>query len=170
MTTGKRDDLRFEDLVGQVTPLESSPRRVPPQRETAASARVRERPALGAMVVECEDEQVSGRSVGVPLHCLEELRRGRPSPGRELDLHRMSAAKASGALTVALRQARADRIQSLLIICGRGNHSGRGGPVLPSLVVEVLSGALSDGVLAFCTAPRQFGGRGAIIVRLRGPV
>jgi DNA-nicking Smr family endonuclease len=58
----------------------------------------------------------------------------------------------------------------VLVVCGRGTHSGAEGPVLPDVVIERLSEELANEVLAFCTAPRKWGGQGAVIVRLRAPV
>jgi DNA-nicking Smr family endonuclease len=40
--------------------------------------------------------------------------------------------------------------------------------VLPVVVFERISDELAEHVLAFCTAPRRWGGEGALIVMLRG--
>jgi DNA-nicking Smr family endonuclease len=37
------------------------------------------------------------------------------------------------------------------------------------VVIERLSEELADHVLAFCTAPRRWGGEGALLVMVRGP-
>ena len=55
-------------------------------------------------------------------------------------------------------------------VCGKGLHSGLEGPVLPDVVIERLSEELAQHVLAFCTAPRRWGGSGALLVMLRPPV
>ena len=66
-----------------------------------------------------------------------------------------------------VRQARQDGVSCLLVVCGRGKHSGADGPVLPDVAAERLSEELASEILAFCTAPRKWGGEGALIVRLR---
>jgi DNA-nicking Smr family endonuclease len=48
-------------------------------------------------------------------------------------------------------------------------HSTPEGPVLPDVVIERLSEELESDVLGFATAPRKWGGQGALIVCLRSP-
>ena len=67
-------------------------------------------------------------------------------------------------------RARRDGLGCVLIVCGRGLHSGLEGPVLPDVAIERLSEELAYYVLAFCTAPRRWGGEGALLVMLRPPV
>jgi DNA-nicking Smr family endonuclease len=110
---------------------------------------------------------VRARAEGVPARWLDELESGRVVPRRELDLHRKSAADARQAIADAVREARQAGVNCLLVVCGRGKHSSAAGAVLPDVTVEYLSEALADVVLAFASAPRKWGGRGAIIVRLR---
>jgi DNA-nicking Smr family endonuclease len=86
---------------------------------------------------------------------------------QRLDLHRMSASQATHALHTTITQARADGEIYVIVICGKGTHSGAVGPVLSRLVVEELSGPLAAQIVAFRTAPRALGGEGAIVVRLR---
>ena len=40
---------------------------------------------------------------------------------------------------------------------------------MPEVVMERLSEELGAEILAFCTAPRKWGGEGAVLVRLRAP-
>ncbi len=120
-----------------------------------------------SIVVETQDDVVVGYAADVPAKFAYALHAGPLPPLRHLDLHRLSARQAKTALGQALRQARADHVRTLVVIFGRGSHSGPHGAVLPTLVVEELSGPLSSGVLAFRTAPPQFGGSGALLVRLR---
>jgi DNA-nicking Smr family endonuclease len=90
-------------------------------------------------------------------------------PRRVLDLHRLNAVEARQVLDAGIRQARRDGLTCVLVVCGRGTHSGSDGPVLPELAIERLSEELAGDVLAFSTAPRKLGGEGALIVRLRAP-
>jgi DNA-nicking Smr family endonuclease len=101
---------------------------------------------------------------------LDELRAGKVVPRRELDLHRRSAAEARLLLDEAVPRARREGVACLLVVCGRGLHSGAEGPVLPEVATERLSEELGDEILAFCTAPRKWGGEGALLVRLRAPL
>ncbi len=157
----------FSDLVGQVKPLKSGASRVPASGTN--QQRPRQQPvARGRSIhVERGDGLVTGRASDAPQRLLDELRRGVTLPVRELDLHRMSAAQASLVLERSIKQARRDGLKCLVVICGRGTHSGRDGAVLPSVVEELLVGALAPQILAFCTAPPSRGGAGALLVRLR---
>jgi DNA-nicking Smr family endonuclease len=110
---------------------------------------------------------VTGVAEGVSQRVVDSLGSGRELPRRQIDLHGMSAVAARSALTRFVVEAGRANARSVLIVCGKGLHSGAAGPVLPDLVVEHLSESLALHVLAFCTAPRRFGGRGALLVRLR---
>jgi DNA-nicking Smr family endonuclease len=56
----------------------------------------------------------------------------------------------------------------VLIIHGKGAHSEGGIGVLEEACVEALTkGGAAPFVEAFATAPARFGGRGAIVARLR---
>jgi DNA-nicking Smr family endonuclease len=90
-------------------------------------------------------------------------------PRREIDLHRRSAADARQLLDAGICTARREGLGCLLVVCGRGIHSGADGPVLPDVAIQQLSEELASEVLAFCTAPQKWGGQGALIVRLRAP-
>jgi DNA-nicking Smr family endonuclease len=117
--------------------------------------------------VERLEGTVRARAPGVPARWLDELESGRLVPRRELDLHRKTAADARQAIADAVREARRAGVNCLLVVCGRGKHSNAAGAVLPDITVETLSEVLADVVLAFASAPKKWGGRGAIIVRLR---
>jgi len=82
-------------------------------------------------------------------------------------LHRKSAAEARLELGQAVREARRAGVRCLLVVCGQGKHSSAEGPVLPEVAVECLSETLADEILAFTSAPRKWGGLGALLVRLR---
>ena len=119
------------------------------------------------LIVEKSDDLVLGHSTDYPASKLMELSHGPTPPSRELDLHGMGVAKARAALERAITQARRDGLRSLVVICGRGHRSGPSGPVLPEMVIDELAGPLAGHVLGFRSAPRHFGGAGALIVRLR---
>lgn len=165
------DALSFKDLAGRggVRPLPEASRpsvRVEPL--PGAAPRVAAAPKK-RLWVERRDDVVRARAEDASARCLDELRSGRVVPRRELDLHRKGAADARQALDEAIPRARRENVPCVLIVCGRGLHSGLEGPVLPEVAIERLSEELSDHVLAFCSAPRRWGGEGALIVMLRPP-
>lgn len=145
------------------------PRRLPalpPIKESLTTS------AVGApsarMEVLHEGECVVGRSLDVDRKLVRLLRQGDPAPQATLDLHGRRAAASHDALVRFVTNAVTTGKTCVLIIHGRGHHSASDGPVLKSLVVEVLSSAeLQPLVLAFASAPRSLGGQGATLVRLR---
>ncbi len=162
------DALSFKELAAGVRPLPErakpailpGPRAAPVTRVVAPKTR---------LWVERQDGSVRARASDVPARLLDDLQAGRVLPRHQLDLHRKSAVEARQALDVGVRQARRDKLGCLLVVCGRGIHSGLDGPVLPDVAIEQLSEELADEILAFCTAPRKWGGEGALLVRLRAP-
>jgi hypothetical protein len=157
----------FKDLVDGVVPLPPGPRVVPiaPAHTDAVVVRAR---ATRSLSVEDTGGQLAAWASDSSSRAARDLGNAVPDHAyRRLDLHRMSAARALHALTTALVQARAEGEPYLLVICGKGTHSGATGPVLSRLVVDELTGPLAEHVVAFRTAPPRLGGGGAIIVRLR---
>lgn len=84
-----------------------------------------------------------------------------------VDLHGFCAADARRALIDAVQRAEHAHVRHLLVIHGKGTHSGKGGPVLRDVVLSELTGPLGSQVEAFHTAPRPHGGSGALLVQLR---
>lgn len=142
--------------------------RVPAAR-TRPEQPLHARPAPEPLIVEEYDGLVFARGSAVSRKLPERLHAGELLPERELDLHRLSAEAARHAIARAVEQARADKVRTLLVICGRGLHSGRAGAVLPEVARGELSDRLAAEVLAFSTAPAAWGGAGAWIVRLKKP-
>jgi DNA-nicking Smr family endonuclease len=156
---------RFEELAAGVKPL---PQSVPRLSGPPAAERVQvvSQPRTRLWVEE-RAGTVRAKAAGVPARWLDELEGGRIVPRRQLDLHRKSAAEARLAIVQAVGEARRAGVSCLLVVCGRGQHSKSAAPVLPDVTVECLSEQLAEAVLAFVSAPRKWGGRGAILVRLR---
>jgi DNA-nicking Smr family endonuclease len=166
------EGLTFKDLAGKggVRPLPEPARPAArPEPAAVAAAAPRLAPPKHRLWVERRADQVRARAEDAPPRWLDDLRAGRVVPRRELDLHRKSAADARQALDDEIARARRENIACVLIVCGRGLHSGLEGPVLPEVAIERLSEELADHVLAFCSAPRKWGGEGALIVMLRPP-
>jgi DNA-nicking Smr family endonuclease len=161
------DALSFKDLAGSggVRPLPGQARvEHPPAPPAAPPKPVLPKPRLW---VERRPDAVRARAEDVTPRWLDDLRSGKVPPRRQLDLHRKGAAEARQALDDGVLLARRESVPCLLVVCGRGMHSGLPGPVLPDVVIERLSEELSEHVLAFCTAPRKWGGDGALLVMLR---
>ena len=150
---------RFEELAAGVKPLSQAvPRLSGPPPSVTVQVVSRQSTRLW---VEERAGAVRAKAVGVPARWLDELESGRIVPRRELDLHRKSAAEARQAIVEAVSEARRAGVSCLLVVCGRGRHSRSAAPVLPDVTVECLSEQLAGEVLAFTSAPRKWGGRGA---------
>jgi DNA-nicking Smr family endonuclease len=105
---------------------------------------------------------------GVGPSRVRELRTGRPAVEATLDLHGQRAAGAEQRLQALVRTARQEGRRLLLVIHGRGQRSGPGGPVLRDLVIEQLTRPpLAGHILAVVPAPPSLGGSGATLVWLR---
>jgi DNA-nicking Smr family endonuclease len=161
------DALSFKDLAGGggVRPIPGTPRAVAPPPAPPEPPRPLARPHR--MWVERRPEAVRARAEDAPARWLDDLRAGRVVPRRELDLHRKGVVEARELLDEGVARARRESVSCLLVVCGRGVHSGVDGPVLPDVAIERLSEELAEHVLAFCTAPRKWGGDGALLVMLR---
>ena len=83
-----------------------------------------------------------------------------PAPRREVDLHRLTIAKALTALEAELVYCRSGRVSPLLVVTGRGSHSSAGQSVLRPEVEAWLRGPKGRalGVLEVREAPRSKGG------------
>ena len=118
--------------------------------------------------VEEAGEQWSARADGIDRRFTRKLGAGKVEIEARLDLHGRSRAESAQALERFIAAARASGHRCLLVIHGRGLHSGADGPALR----ETVRAALSEGphaavVLACVTAPPALGGGGATLVWLR---
>jgi DNA-nicking Smr family endonuclease len=101
-----------------------------------------------------------------PVSRIKQLRRGTIRLDYELDLHGLTKDEAIHALETFVKGAYRRGQQAVLVITGRGNHS----PDEPVLKIAVESWLRESGapmVAEFFSAPRQFGGEGAIVVFLK---
>ena len=113
------------------------------------------------------DDADSFARAGLPRTVLRDLRRGRWSIQKHVDLHGMNRHEAHAAVSAFLAEALTEGKRCLRIVHGRGHGSpGRTG-ILRQLVKAWLT--RSKDVLAFCHAPPRDGGEGALWVLLRGP-
>jgi DNA-nicking Smr family endonuclease len=97
------------------------------------------------------------------------LRRLRVGPSATLDLHGATVERARRTLVAFLAAERARGRKVVLVIVGKGRHSPGGRSVLRDAAVEWLTtAAAARDVLAFATAPPEWGGSGGVLVLLAG--
>ena len=103
---------------------------------------------------------------GLQRREIRRLRRGYHQVQDQLDLHGLVASEAERAVLEFVDHSRARGLRCVRIIHGKGRSSTGGRPVLKAVVDRWLRRC--EGVLAFCPAPDNAGGTGAVHVLLRG--
>jgi DNA-nicking Smr family endonuclease len=84
-----------------------------------------------------------------------------------VDLHGLTSLEAERVLRVTVESCRGRGIRELLVIHGKGYHSdAETGPVLKTLVQQMLDGELRRFVQSYTPAMRKDGGDGATVVFL----
>jgi DNA-nicking Smr family endonuclease len=164
----------FMDAVAGAVPLgdrvplaPATPPRPPVEAPTTPRAlREAEPPPVVKLAIESAGEVVTARGPGVSHAQVAELRAGRVRPEETLDLHGMTAVPAEVALRRFLVDAARLHRRCVLVVHGRGLHSG-GVAVLRDMVVSSLVGPLSGLVHSFATAHARDGGPGATYVVVR---
>ncbi len=160
------DDKSFAAAMRDATPLEGRKKiRTPPAAPKPA------RPAAAAQApsfaLEVDGERIEGRAADVGRKTLSRLRRGDFPLDAEIDLHGLDARQARRTLVEQLEAVRARGARCVLVVHGRGRHS-EAAPVLRSELPGWLQERpLAALVMAFCTAPANRGGPGALLVLLR---
>lgn len=168
-----RDDALFKDLVGEVQPIKSRPRNtVKPRQGARIRSRIHQQNSVGDGLsfasetpLVMANEQVSYKRDGISERLLRALRRGKYPAQAELDLHGMTTTEALPVLNEFLAQCGARRFNCIRIVHGKGLGSGARGPVMKNAVNNWLR--QFDNVLAFCSAPANDGGTGAVYVYLK---
>lgn len=175
------DDLKsFLEAVADAKPLppkplppsviaKPKPRPIPIKRlEDEADALAASR--LSDMTPESlldSDEALSFTRHGISSDTLRRLRRGHWVVQAGLDLHGMRTDEAREAFAEFLRHCSHRDIRCVRIIHGKGLGSANRQPVLKGKVLAWLQ--QRDEVLAYCQAPANDGGSGAVRVLLRQP-
>jgi len=165
----------FEKEFADVAPLRKGSDRVVPVLESkdgegAGTHGQRASRPDDALIVEREDGAITGASHGVSRETLRALARGDMGAESTCDLHGLGAEAARRRTQQFVRDSAAAGRRAVLIICGRGLHSGGGGSVLRDVVVsELCSRQARTHVLAFSTATPARGGDGALAILLRRP-
>lgn len=171
------DDLSlFRRHVGDARPLKGEGERVlpvrrPPRRASPVPAPEGAEPAEGGFEPDPNQDIERGSRIefarpGLQRREIRRLRRGYHPVEDRLDLHGLIASEAERAVLEFIDRARARGLRCVCIIHGKGRSSVRGRPVLKAVVDRWLRRC--DAVLAFCPAPDNAGGTGAVHVLLRG--
>ena len=168
----EEEDRRvFEAAMQGVRPLPPGSRRAMPEWqavEPAPSAPPRLRRSRESLHIDGEGEKLSGAAFGVAHDLVRSLARGEIEPEAELNLHHLTADAAAHQAERFIEQSVEKGRRCVLLIHGRGLHSGAGGPALRPALVGLLSRRpLAKQVLAFTSAPPRHGGAGALLVLLR---
>jgi len=179
------EEAAFAEAMRGVRVLEGRGRVVtgghqPPSHPAAVEARraralAKAAPAGGQLPVTGDGAEVAEagsrwqlRAPGIDRRTVKRLGAGDLPVEARLDLHGLTRGQAAEALGRFLASARTGQRRALLVIHGRGLHSGTGGPTLTQLVRELLSrGEHAAAVLAAVAAPSRLGGEGATLVWLR---
>jgi DNA-nicking Smr family endonuclease len=176
LDVSEEDRLLFEKEFADVAPLRRGSDRVLPgvgsvAPNTAGAGVRRTASDEGALAVEREDGTITGASHGVSRETLRELARGTLRAESTCDLHGLGAEAARRRIQQFIRDSAMTGRRAVLVICGRGLHSGGEGSVLREVAVsELCSHQVRAHVLAFSTASPVRGGDGALAVLLRRPV
>jgi DNA-nicking Smr family endonuclease len=111
------------------------------------------------------EESLSFRRSGIQHRLFSRLRNGHLQIEAELDLHGMTVAISHQALAKFLQDCQHDMLRCVRIVHGKGWSSKNQKPVLKTKLNSWLQ--QNDNVLAFCSAPIEDGGTGAVYVLLR---
>ena len=173
--TNVTDSALFRAAVSEARPLRASQRVAPPPAKRVPRARMAraERAAVLAeslaepspFIETLPGDELKYRRHGIAEQTLRELRRGDYRVEAALDLHGMTGAEATGAITQFLASVLTRGLRCVRVIHGKGMRSGPRGPVLKQAVNNLLR--RTDHVLAFTSARAHDGGTGATLVLLR---
>ncbi|MGI9309547.1 MAG: Smr/MutS family protein [Gammaproteobacteria bacterium] len=165
------DTSLFRNTVGEVRPLNSRKRhraettaKTKPGGKNDATTHRESVPPDNSDLVSSPGDQLSFQRAGVTRQTMRQLRRGRIDRQGEIDLHGMTLAEAQSALNIFGEECIRERCTCVRIVHGKGLGSGPAGPVLKPNVDRWLR--QWDQVLAFCSAPANDGGTGALYVLL----
>ena len=172
-STADGDEPSFAELMAKddsltrpTKALRSKPRSEPAAKGARRSPR--KQPGPLRFTFPDEGEALLGHASGIQRRTLRQLRAGRPSPERDIDLHGLSAREAKAELRRALATAASDRLRCVRVVHGRGLRSAAAGPVLKRLLPGWLADpSIGSAILAFAPAPPRAGGSGATLILLR---
>lgn len=114
------------------------------------------------------DSPNSYRQNGISLNQLKRLRQQHWKISASLDLHGLRSDEARQALSHFIQRAHHKALRCVCVIHGKGLSSADNLPVLKEKVKRWL--VQMPLVLAFCQAPTQEGGSGALLILLKAPL
>ena len=169
------DRALFRGALGDVRPVKSKKRHESAGNKPSAKAVQRrrdERQVLDDSLAYVPDgidvatgEELNFSRPHIPRTTLRNLRRGKIAVQCETDLHGMTRDEARGHIREFISHCLQHDFRCVRIVHGKGLGSGPRGPVLKNGVNNWLR--TWDEVLAFCSAPDNDGGSGAVYVLLR---
>ena len=169
------DAQLFRRHVGETRPLRDAGERIAPprvaRRSRPAEPEPKARNTFGEDAGLAPDPYIERGSriefarPGLQRRELRRLRRGRHDVQDQLDLHGLYASQAERAVLEFIERSRERGHRCVRIIHGKGRSSAKGRPVLKAVVDRWLRRC--DDVLAFCPAPDDAGGTGAVHVLIR---
>jgi DNA-nicking Smr family endonuclease len=169
------DSALFRSAVSDARPLQAARRVEPVRARHAPRARMAhaERAAVlaeslaepGPFIETLPGDELKYRRPGIAEQTLRELRRGDYRVEAALDLHGMTGAEATAAISRFLASALTRGLRCVRVIHGKGMRSGPRGPVLKQAVNTLLR--RTNHVLAFTSARARDGGTGATLVLLQ---
>lgn len=166
--TDPDDAALFRAAVGEVKPLPQQNRIVPqpaprkPFRHSATAHDIIPDTLSDSAPEQTADEYLGN---GLPRMTLRKLRRGFWPIQDRLDLHGLTTDAARRLLQEFLHEAIQHEARCVLVVHGKGMNSRGGEAVLRKLTRHWL--AQHPRVLAWCDAPPQEGGSGAVLVLLK---
>lgn len=143
------------------------------QRDDEARARLRSLVGGGQRFdVRDDDDYVEGLAIGTPEAVMRQLLKATPSDLPTLDLHGAREHEVEARVSRFVRAEQKRGTKRVLIIHGKGLHSGPEGPRGRSVLGKATVVALTEGgaapqVRAFVSAPASLGGTGALLAELR---
>lgn len=167
--TPEQDADLFRQLLEDVTPLKPSDRRnpSPSPRKPRQQNRPPETEVADTLSNHGAGDVAPAEYLGNGLNrmTLRKLRRGVWEVQDELDLHGLNSDEARKLLSAFLHRAAQNELRCVQVIHGKGWHSEQGEGLLKRLSRHWL--IQHPLVLAFCDAPMNDGGSGAVRVLLR---
>ena len=113
-------------------------------------------------------KQPKSVSVLLPKNTKKHSKKKKSSaPQAQLDLHGQTSNEAVISVKEFIQQSYRSSYNTVLIITGRGNHSGNDGPILKDIVWQWLEQHRGKYGYRFAQAPSEHGGEGAIFINLR---
>ncbi|MFA6972260.1 MAG: Smr/MutS family protein [Gallionella sp.] len=162
----EEDGALFRATIGDVTPLAEQNRIAPPRPSTQARVRTPEsHHRITDSLSDFSPDNLADEYLSNGLSRLTFRKLRRSAVQDSLDLHGNSIDAARILLQQFLFGAMQNQLRHVLVIHGKGANSPGGEAILRELTRSWLT--QHPQVLAFCTAPANLGGSGAVMILLK---